>query len=146
MTPEERFWSKVRKTRTCWIWVGAKSRSYGHFWLKGRVRKAHVVAWEWENGPVPNGMELDHVSPRCKNTLCVRPSHLEPVTHLENVRRGDASLGTGMAAINRDKTHCPQGHPYDEANTYRRRRPSGIDRICRACRRLGMQRRRKEKA
>ena len=61
-------------------------------------------------GKIPDNLELDHW---WKNPLCCRPGHLEPVTHKENVLRG-----TGLAAINAVKTHCPYGHEYTEENTF----------------------------
>ncbi len=87
-----RFWSKVDKTGACWNWIAGRSGSgYGSFLLNGSYRCAHVVSWEAVNGDVPDGMELDHL---CRNQLCVRPDHLEPVTHAENVRRGMLSQVT----------------------------------------------------
>jgi hypothetical protein len=87
---------------------------------------AHTYAYEWLRGPVPDGLVLDHL---CTNPWCVRPSHLEAVTQRENLMRGET-----IAAVNTQKTHCPRGHPFDEANTYVR--PGGRDRGCRACRAL----------
>ena len=68
-----------------------------------------------------DGLEIDHL---CRRRGCAQPLHLEPVTGLENMRRGI------VGRVNRAKTHCPQGHPYDEANTHQSR--SGR-RNCRAC-------------
>lgn len=62
----------------------------------------------------------------CRNRICVRPDHLEPVTRRENVRRG-----IGPAAVHARKTHCPQGHPYSEANTYHF--ATGTRRRCKIC-------------
>ncbi len=82
----DRFWKKVEKTSTCWIWTATTDDGgYGQFNDGGNTRLAHVVAWEEINGKVPNGFELDHL---CRNHPCVRHDHLEPVTHAENVRRG----------------------------------------------------------
>jgi hypothetical protein len=86
-------------------------------------------------GPIPEGMTLDHVKANgCTSTACVKaiadehgPAHLEPVTNRENVLRSDS-----ISARNARKTHCPQGHPYDEANTYVSRQGG---RNCRACHR-----------
>ena len=120
-----RFWAKVQKTRTCWLWTGATiSSGYGQFRFKGRQIVAHRWAYEDAFGPIPKGLDLDHL---CRNRNCVRPSHLEPVTRRENVLRGE-----GLAAQNAVKTHCPQGHPYTGDNLYVQ--PGG-GRRCRTCHR-----------
>lgn len=82
---------------------------------------AHRIAYQLLVGPIPEGMQLDHL---CRNRRCVNPDHLEPVTHAENVRRGLSG------AYLRARTHCPKGHPYDQANTYVSNSGS---RNCRAC-------------
>jgi hypothetical protein len=71
----ERFWEKVSKDGDCWLWTASLTRGgYGQFPLrKGVIRRAHRIAWELENGPVPNGLWVLH---RCDNPPCVRPSHL----------------------------------------------------------------------
>lgn len=86
-----RFMSFVAKTGDgCWRWTGSRSGSaleYGQFsWrIMGRpMMGAHRAAWELFRGPVPDGLTLDHL---CRNTLCVNPTHLEPVTQAENNRR-----------------------------------------------------------
>lgn len=126
----DRFWSKVEAVHPlgCWEWTGAKVRGgYGRYRLGGGGREvmAHRYAYEELVGPIPEGMVLDHL---CRNTACVNPDHCEPVTHAENVRRGCSGAVNG--ARERGKTHCPQGHPYDRANTYTSRAGS---RHCRAC-------------
>jgi hypothetical protein len=125
------FWARVDKAgpvwngTNCWLWLGAKQRA-GHGRLRsGEGRKlilAHVFAYREIVGPIPDELELDHL---CRNPACVNPSHLEPVTHQENLRRG-----SGWAGVHARVTHCPQGHPYDEANTRYNHRGY---RWCKAC-------------
>lgn len=88
----ERFWEKVDKggpppidslaVGNCWVWTAGTNKGYGHFSVsRGRPRGAHIVAWEFENGPLPTGLELDHM---CRRPICVRPSHLRAVTRGQN--------------------------------------------------------------
>lgn len=125
--PEERFWAKVEKTDTCWLWTAARSDTgYGSFaFRRDAIRNAHKVAYEMLIGPVPEGLQLDHL---CRVRHCVNPAHLEPVTARENGRRG-----TGLQAIHAKKTHCIHGHEFTEENTYWR--PDVHGRSCRTCKR-----------
>lgn len=69
----------------CWIWLRARyTTGYGRAWVDGRRRPAHRVVFERYCGVIGDGLELDHL---CETPLCVNPSHLEPVTHAENIRR-----------------------------------------------------------
>lgn len=73
----------------CWIWQGARDgQGYGHVGRGGRWVRAHRRWYEDHVGPIPEGHDLDHL---CRVKLCVRPDHMEPVTHAENVRRGRGS-------------------------------------------------------
>lgn len=120
-----RFWTKVQFTGTCWLWTAYRdSYGYGAFYPARRYVAAHRWAYEFCVGPIPVGLELDHL---CRVRACVNPEHLEPVTHRVNILRG-----VSPTAIHARKTHCPQGHPYNEANTYLR--PAG-NRECRLCKR-----------
>lgn len=87
-TPHERFMAFVDKGTgegTCWVWVGGLHRNgHGKFGADGRAQLAHRWSYEHHRGPIPEGLEIDHL---CNNPPCVNPRHLEPVTHLENVRR-----------------------------------------------------------
>lgn len=136
--PEQRFWLKVHKTETCWLWTDEPGRNgYGYLRVGNRFRTAHRYAYELLVGPISEGLELDHL---CRVPLCCNPAHLEPVTHAENIRRGVA------AERKRAKTHCQRGHPYDEANTYWHRKPDGTirQRTCRTCNRENWRRRYRE--
>jgi hypothetical protein len=125
-TLPERFWVKVDKSGECWLWLGTiGDDGYGRFARGSRADGmvvAHKMAWTLVRGPVPPGLQLDHL---CRNRACVRPDHLEPVTQQENVRRG-----IGVSAMNARKTGCPKGHPYDDINTYV---TPGGGRQCRTC-------------
>jgi len=107
----------------CWLWTACTDdRDYALLWVDGRSRRAHRVLYELLVGDP--GPELDHL---CRVHSCVRPSHMEPVTHQENVRRGD------VPKINGGKTHCIRGHPFDEENTYITKAGK---RSCRTCQRV----------
>ncbi len=101
-----RFWDKVAKTNSCWLWDGTIDRrsGYGRFQLDGRAIYAHRFSYELLGHVVPDGLFLDHL---CRVRNCVNPAHLEPVTPRENVRRGARGILL---------THCPNGHPYSGDN------------------------------
>jgi len=83
---DKRFWSKVKKTEGCWEWLSRINRDgYGAFRVNKQVRSAHRVAYELLIGPIPEELTLDHL---CRNRACVNPSHLEPVSRGDNIRRG----------------------------------------------------------
>lgn len=98
----------------CWHWTGPTDRGYGKISVNARRVKAHRFIYEREVGPIPDGLTLDHL---CRNTACVNPAHLEPVTNSENVRRQGAALR---------KDVCPRGHALDHV------RPNGY-RYCTTC-------------
>lgn len=122
LTVEQRFWSKVEKTETCWLWTGGLwKEGYGQFYPTSNPPVvAHRFAYELLVGPVPEGLELDHL---CRVRHCVKPGHLEAVTHSENMRRGAWAI----------RTHCKNGHEYTEQNTRWRQRGNSLHRVCRAC-------------
>jgi hypothetical protein len=125
-----RFWRHVDISGgpdACWPWTASTShRGYGQFHFEGKNIGSHCFAY-WELvGPIPEGTELDHVKARgCIGPSCCNPAHMEPVTHRENILRGDAP-----SAHSARQTHCIHGHPFDDANTYWWRG----SRLCRTCR------------
>jgi hypothetical protein len=122
-TPVERFWSKVIKTETCWLWTGAGTpKGYGQFSPHRRHVYAHRYAYELLVGAIPEALTIDHL---CRVRACCNPEHLEVVTIGVNVLRGDSP-----SAKNARRTHCQRGHEFTANNTYTM--PSGR-RQCRAC-------------
>lgn len=124
--PQRRFWPKVDKSGPipahrpelgpCWVYNGNSDKNgYGHFKVDGKEVMAHRFAFLLED-VIPDGLELDHL---CRNTSCVRKSHLEPVTHLANMQRAYPP-----------RARCPRGHEYSEANTFYTK--TGRQR-CKAC-------------
>jgi hypothetical protein len=96
--PQDRFWPKVEKTDGCWIWRGwIEPGGHGTFYLRGRMRIASRVAWEFANGPVPKGMYVLHKCPGGDNPACVRTDHLYLGTISDNsrdmVERGNVCIG-----------------------------------------------------
>ena len=85
-TARQRIERFTDRTGECWLWTAATNRAgYGLLGIPGRSTLAHRIAYEEYVGPVPDGLELDHL---CRVRRCVKPAHLEPVTRSENVRRG----------------------------------------------------------
>jgi hypothetical protein len=123
----------VDPTTGCWIWIGSRDgKGYGRLRRTNERRYvgAHRVAYEQHRGPIPDGLELDHL---CRVTVCVNPQHLEAVTHRENLRRGESP---GMQL--RRRGQCVHGH--DLAAAYVRR--DNGSRVCRECRNARARRRR----
>jgi HNH endonuclease len=133
---EERFWLKVNKSGpipdadprlgNCWMWTAAlKAEGYGHFRTPPGYSYAHRYAYELLVGPIPDGLQLDHL---CRNRACVRPEHLDPVTQMENLRRGETFVHWSK------QTHCRNGHPYSGDNLLHRTIPNGhVVRKCAKC-------------
>lgn len=120
----------------CWPWLAGHTKAgYGTVHVGHQTTTtAHRAVYELLVGPIPDGLVLDHL---CRNPGCVNPAHLEPVTYATNTERGIGSERSRLhwASI----VECPQGHPYDEANTYRQivryKDRTYTNRICRTCRR-----------
>src|SRR5229473_3334209 len=99
--PRERFTTFyfVDRSSGCWLWIGGTNGRYPLFGISRRTRVyAHRFSYEEFVGPIPSGLEIDHL---CSNIKCVNPDHLQPVTHQENQRRyADSTV------------KCRHGHPY----------------------------------
>lgn len=92
---EYRFWERTSiLPNGCMAWQGAKRKGYGRYNNHGHNMTAHIYAYEQSIGPIPEGLDLDHL---CRNRSCVNPAHLEPVTRAVNLRRG---LGTKLTPAN----------------------------------------------
>lgn len=127
LTPDE-YEAKYPST-DCLLWDGALTQDgYGAVYPKARGkwksrRRVHRVVWVEANGPIPEGMTIDHL---CRSRNCINIDHLEVVTKKENTLRGNSP-----AAQHARKTHCIYGHEYTPENTYTNRGK----RNCKACRR-----------
>lgn len=122
---QKKLLTKIRLAPSgCWLWTGATyPAGYGKTGVDGRTLLAHRVSYELFVGPIPEGLQLDHL---CRVRNCVNPAHLEPVTAAENTLRGN-----GPAAVNARKSSCVRGHPLSGNNLYVC--PRGR-RECRKCR------------
>lgn len=107
----------------CWVWTKCCDQDgYGLVWFDGQMRRAHRIIYEILVGPIPDGLDIDHL---CRVRACVNPDHMEPVAHGENIRRG--LLGYAL------RTLCKSGRHdiTDPANVYTE--PSTGNRKCRTC-------------
>ena len=118
----------------CLEWAGGLNRGYGQFTLNAVHHKAHRAAWELAYGIIPDGL---HVLHHCDDRACCETSptegypegHLFLGTNAENI----ADMIAKGRSHWQQKTHCPQGHEYTEANTYMN--PTRVSRQCRTCHR-----------
>jgi len=121
MTTIERFFRKVRKTDSCWIWTGAKNKyGYGTFYYGNRMNRAHRASFKLFKRDFADELVIDHL---CTVKLCVNPEHLEAVTQKINVARYYASKAP--------KPVCVNGHAMTLDNTYEH----DSRRICKECKR-----------
>ncbi len=136
-TPQfiERFWARVEKTQTCWIWKGGTSGSgYGQLRIQRKLRQksllAHRVAWVLsQTDPIPPSIQVLH---RCDNPRCVNPDHLFLGTQYDNMQDMIKKGRLGQRAYR--PTHCKRGHSLTPGNLYLYFKPDGRSyRKCRTC-------------
>jgi hypothetical protein len=131
MTKQEIIEKILRRTRRqgdCLFWIGGGSKGYGLISYKGSTHQVHRLLYKLTVSDLPHGIVLDHL---CRNRACLNIKHLEPVTHRENLLRGE-----GIPAINAKKTHCKNGHEFSKENIVMGFSKNGVPwRRCRACKR-----------
>lgn len=121
----------IDSTTNCWNWIG-KPRDDGYCLFSvgskkdGSMHDVYAHRWSYEHfiGDIPDGYTIDH---KCRNRRCVNPNHLEAVTNIVNVMRGNS-----IPALNARKLYCKHGHPLDDANTYTYKDRQRHCRICHA--------------
>lgn len=142
ITTTERFFKYITPSVSgCWDWSSYFYKDgYGNFYAYKKSWRAHRFAYELLIGKIPKGLDIDHL---CRNRGCVNPDHLDPVTKLENWRRGKA-----ITVNYSQNTHCKNGHLYNIENTIRGFSKNGRKRRnCKACCRIAArnyQRRKRE--
>lgn len=126
----------IRDSNECWNWMGAcdSKEKYGKltgFLNDGRKCRwlwAHRVSWWIYRGEIPDNLHIDHL---CRNRRCVNPDHLEPVTTVENTRRGHSHVPPGARYAARK--YCKHGHKFTPSNTRIKLTKYGQIRGCRKC-------------
>lgn len=122
----ERFLHLIQPVESgCWEWAGyIQKNGYAKHWVDGRHVSAHRWSYEFHVGPIPPGLQIDHL---CRVKHCVNPDHLEAVTASENVRRMTPHREPYQNAMET----CRNGHPYDDENTI----IAATGRACATCKR-----------
>lgn len=119
-------WYVPEPNTGCWLWMRTLTGAgYGGQSLFGKKRLAHRISYELLRGPIPAGLQIDHL---CRCRSCVNPDHMETITRRENILRGMSPL-----AINARKTHCRHGHEFTAENTYVCDNRGSLGRMCKRC-------------
>lgn len=131
--PDRKIWTRFCKYFTpgdwlqCWTWHKSTTSGYGKLWIAGKLKSVHRLMAEWFYGTCLEC--VDHVV--CSNPPCVNPLHLLPTSFLFNNTRSGCK---GIASVNKSKTHCRNGHPFNDKNTMLILKASGrMQRRCRKC-------------
>lgn len=128
----DRFWNKVNKTNTCWLWTAGKTNTgYGRFNYLNKTR-AHQVSWILKHGLIPNGLQINHKEDICSNKHCINPEHLYLGTQKQNVEDMARNKNHGQ----QKKNHCKNGHEFTLENTgYSNKTTKTQQRYCKECKR-----------
>lgn len=122
-----RFYTRVQKTETCWLWTGSTVYSgYGTFSIKGKSIGAHRASYLLHHGPLEPGKLICH---KCDVRNCVNPEHLYQGTYADNARDANERMRTWALS----KTHCKHGHEYFPWTTMMVLHKGRPSRVCRPC-------------
>lgn len=133
LSPEERFFQKVNKTDSCWLWTGAvSSRGYGSVTFQRKVVSTHRLSYMWFKGEIPDGMFVCHT---CDIPACVNPDHLWLGNNSDNMQDMIAKDRHGRSM--RTQTHCRKGHDFAIFGFKTFTRKNGkVEKYCKECKRI----------
>jgi len=123
-TIEERFWSKVNKTDTCWLWTASVgSHGYGQFKFGAGPRLVHRISYEWAYETIPEGFLVDH---KCHEKLCVQPRHLRLATTKQNGENRGVLDGHNTSGVRGVFWNKSQGKWQARVNHFGKQRHAGF--------------------